>query len=284
MQNVVASDRFSILLAVGQYLPLQKNFTDKILSVFFPRKIHVLPLQETIEKLALLPWETPKEAAYLALNLMQQGWQQLNLDEEDSSSFSRASKEYFKGQLYCFQAVCTLLNEEQSQPQLLFDYVSKALEAFTQSQCLYGQPSTKKAISLLQSLVKNAPLQEIHPQTEPEALSHSALAHSYIEQKKWSKASKHFKKAVKKFPYSLVHQTEKNLSEKLKQISELQYLCQTTPIVLREETRHRYKEMIDRGMTDVLHMTLVARKSLIFTPTDENRWLSALKKCMTNTP
>lgn len=276
MPSVVTSDRFLVLLMIGQYLPLPMNFTDKILLLFSRKPIADNPLSHTLSKLSLLPWENPKEAIYQSLPLLQQGWQQLNVGNASPTAFTRASKEFFRGQLYCFQGICAVVNEDKTQPQLIFDYISKAKEAFSLANRLYGHSSCKNILDLLDTLIKNIPAKKMNMLEEHNAVSHSSLGRQYIEQKKWALALKHFKKAQKKHPNSLIHQTEKTLSERLKQVSELHYLCQSTPIVIRKATQKRYLEIIDENLTEIEGLTEKAHKSLIFNESDMNLWTSAL--------
>lgn len=276
MLNVVTSDRFSVLLMIGQYLPLQMHFTDKVLLLFSQKPAVSDPMQTILSKLSLLPWEDRKEACTLALPLLQQGWQQLNKITSTANSFSKASQEFYRGQLYCFQGLCAVVNDDATQPQLVFDYISKAREAFSLSHDQYNHSTSTKAIALLDTLIKNTPAKKNKIFDEEDAVSHSSLGRQYIEQKKWALAHKHFKKAHKKSPSCPIHQTEKTLSAHLKQISELHYLCQTTPIVIRQATQKRYVELINENLNHIEELASKAHKSLILNEIDVKRWINAL--------
>ncbi len=281
MLNVVTSERFHVLLQIGQYLPFQMNYSDKILLLFSHESAPEEPLQGTLNKLSLLPWEDKKEAGNMALPLLQQGWQQLNSMCNDLRAYKRALTEFYKGQLYCFKGISAVVNENKTHPQIIFDYISKAKEAFISSQKIYPNASSKNAIILLDSLLKNSPAKNTKISEDEDACSYSSLGRLYVEQKKWALAYKNFKIAHKKCPNSPIHQTEKTLAECFKQISELYNLCQSAPIVFRKTTTKRYLEIIHENLSTIEGLTSTAHRSLILTEQEHVRWLSALSHIRT---
>lgn len=276
MQNVVTSDRFSILLMVGQYLSPQMHFADKALQLFSKRPLESDFMSHTLRKLSLLPWEDRKEACILALPLLQQGWQQLNDGNTSQHPHPRSLREFYRGQLYCFQGICAIVNDDQTQPQLVFDYIAKAKEAFQRADEIYAHTTYQKAVLELDHLIKNTPPKKTKVWDEGDSVSHSSLGRQYIQEKKWALAYKHFKRAHKKSPNSPIFQTEKTISHHLKQASELQYLCQSTPIVIRKATQTRYHELIAENLECAKELASKACKSLIFEESEARLWEIAI--------
>ena len=151
MLDVVTSNRFDVLLKIGQYGPIQMNYRDKILRLFFRKTSPVDPLQNTLTKLSQLPWDNTKIASSQALTLLQRGWQELNSYNPKRNSYKQSLKEFFRGQLYCFQAACAIINENKTHPQIVFDYISKAKDSFLASNKIYINDTSVSAIKLLDS-------------------------------------------------------------------------------------------------------------------------------------
>ena len=276
MQNVVASDRFCILLMVGQYLPPQMHFADKVLLLFSKTLPESDFMDHTLRKLSLLPWENRREACILALPLLQQGWQQLNSGPTSVHPHAKSLREFYRGQLYCFQGICAIVNDDVTQPQLVFDYIAKAKDAFERAHRIYSHATSMKAANELDALIRNTLPKKVKVKEEGDSVSHSSLGRQYIQEKKWALAYKHFKRAHKKCPNSPIFKTEKTISHHLKQASELQYLCQTTPIVIRKATQERYREMISENLECAKDLAASACKSLIFEESEARFWEGAI--------